>query len=119
MYAKLSCGCIVAIAAAALAQVPPAASRGELLYSTHCIACHTKEIHWREQKLATDWTGLVRQVRRWAENTGLAWSDEEVADVARYLNGAYYRFAAPSVTGAAGRHWTSPAAANASISASS
>lgn len=27
----------------------PTASRGELLYSTHCIACHSTQIHWREK----------------------------------------------------------------------
>ena len=81
---------------AALAQ--PAA-RGELLYSTHCIACHSREVHWRQKKLATDWASLDAQVRRWAGNAGLGWSDEEVADVARYLNAVHYGFAAPSVTG--------------------
>ncbi|MGZ8983596.1 MAG: hypothetical protein ACXW11_06535 [Methylotenera sp.] len=28
--------------------------RGELLYSTYCNACHTLDVHWCEQKLATD-----------------------------------------------------------------
>ena len=96
-YAVIIAGATTAVA---LAQPAPTASRGELLYNTHCIACHTTEVHWRDQKLATDWASLVHQVRRWADNTGLAWSDEEVADVARYLNATYYRFAAPSVTGA-------------------
>jgi mono/diheme cytochrome c family protein len=90
---------IIVVATTALAQPAPSASRGELLYNTHCIACHTAEVHWRQQKLATDWTSLERQVRRWAGNTGLAWSDEEIVDVARYVNAAYYHFAAPSVTG--------------------
>src|SRR5574338_705145 len=34
------------------------ATRGELLYSTHCIACHSAQVHWREKKLATDWATL-------------------------------------------------------------
>jgi mono/diheme cytochrome c family protein len=87
-------------AAIALAQPASPVSRGELLYSTHCIACHTKEVHWRQQRLATDWPSLERQVRRWAANAGLAWSNEDVAEVARYLNAVHYHFAAPSVTGA-------------------
>ena len=110
---------VAAGAAVAIAQTAPSPSRGELLYNTHCIACHTKDIHWREQKLATDWASLGRQVRRWAGNSGLAWSDEEVADVVRFLNATYYRFAAPSVTGAAGTPSTTAAAMSASISASS
>jgi len=90
--------CLAALPAA-LAQPAMPAARGELLYSTHCIACHSREIHWRQKKLATDWASLNVQVRRWAGNGGLGWSDEEIADVARYLNAVHYRFAAPSVTG--------------------
>jgi len=69
-----------------------APSRGELLYETHCVACHTKQIHWRDRKLATDWASLSQQVRRWQGNSGLHWSDEEIDEVARYLNARIYRF---------------------------
>lgn len=86
----------------ASAQPAVPAARGELLYSTHCIACHSREIHWRQKKLATDWASLSAQVRRWAGNSGLGWSDDEIADVARYLNVVHYRFAPPSVTGSGG-----------------
>jgi len=67
-------------------------SRGELLYTTHCNACHTSKIHWREQKLATDWNSLNVQVRRWQASIGLGWGKEEVTDVARYLNTVHYGF---------------------------
>lgn len=30
------------------------AVRGELLYATHCIACHSDKVHWRDKKLVTD-----------------------------------------------------------------
>lgn len=76
----------------ALAQAKHSETRGELLYAAHCIACHAAEIHWREQKLSTDWNSLKAQVRRWQASIGLAWSDEEIADVARYLNATYYDF---------------------------
>jgi mono/diheme cytochrome c family protein len=87
------------LCAAALAQTGTQATRGELLYSTHCIACHTTQVHWREQKLAWDWATLSQQVRRWADIAGLGWSDEEIVDVARYLNATYYRFEITTVTG--------------------
>ena len=67
---------------------------GELLYSTHCIACHTTQVHWREKRLATDWTSLKFQVRRWQENIGLDLGEDDVAAVASYLNGLYYHFPA-------------------------
>lgn len=69
--------------------------RGEMLYSNHCIACHTTQVHWREKRLATDWTTLEKQVRRWQRNTGLSWTDEDVASVARHLNNLYYHFPTP------------------------
>jgi mono/diheme cytochrome c family protein len=94
MLAAAACLC-----AAALAQTGTEATRGELLYSTHCIACHTTQVHWRDQKLARDWATLSQQVRRWAGNAGLGWSDEEVVDVARYLNATYYRFEITTLTG--------------------
>ena len=50
---------------------PPGMSQGELLYTTHCIACHTTEVHWRDKKLAKDWRTLIAQVRRWQENSKL------------------------------------------------
>lgn len=66
--------------------------RGELLYSTHCSTCHTAIIHWREKTLATDWRSLKDQVRRWQSNIGLGWNEDEITDVTRYLNTAYYHF---------------------------
>ena len=70
----------------------PAVSGGGLLYETHCIGCHSKQIHWRERKLATDWASLAAQVRRWQANTGLQWTNEEVDEVTRYLNRTIYMF---------------------------
>jgi mono/diheme cytochrome c family protein len=80
---------------AASAQTPPAASRGALLYSIHCGGCHSLEVHWRDRKIARDWTSLRAQVRRWQTNAGLGWSDQEIVDVTRYLNDQYYHFAPP------------------------
>lgn len=77
--------------AAALGQdrVP---SRGELLYTTHCVACHTTQMHWRDKKLATDWPSLKAQVQRWQARASLDWSDADVTEVARYLNDTIYRY---------------------------
>lgn len=70
------------------------ASRGELLYSTHCIACHSTQMHWRDKKLATDWTRLQAEVRRWQQVSALGWSDDDIAEVARYLNALFYHYPA-------------------------
>lgn len=71
------------------------AGRGELLYSTHCVACHDTQVHWREKKLVKDWRSLQVEVSRWQGISALGWSDDDVAAVARYLNTLHYHFPAP------------------------
>ena len=81
----------------AFAQSSPAqgVSRGALLYSTHCIACHNTQVHWRDAKIAKDWSGLKAEVRRWQAAAGLAWSEEDIAEVTQHLNALYYRHVEP------------------------
>ena len=80
------------------AEPAPSDSRGELLYTTYCVGCHSTEVHWRDKRLATDWPSLTAQVFRWQSNTGRGWSDNDVVAVTRYLNDLYYRFPAPART---------------------
>jgi len=82
----------VAFGALALVSTARAQSRGELLYSTHCIACHTSQMHWRDRRSATDWQSLKAQVRRWEGAASLDWSEADVLEVTRYLNETIYRF---------------------------
>jgi hypothetical protein len=74
-------------------------SRGELLYTTHCGACHSTQMHWREKKLATTWDTLKAQVRRWQGVARLEWGEAEVEEVARYLNETIYRYPEPARVG--------------------
>ena len=77
--------------------LPKAApSRGELLYTTHCISCHTTEMHWRDKRVANDWTSLKKQVRRWQDASSLAWRESDITEVARYLNETIYLFDKPA-----------------------
>jgi len=78
---------VVLVATSASAQ-----TRGELLYSTHCNACHTEQMHWRANRAVTDWKSLQAEVRKWQGAASLRWSDDDVLDVARYLNGSIYHF---------------------------
>jgi mono/diheme cytochrome c family protein len=88
-----ACACYAGLALALPAR---AESSGELLYSTHCIACHSTQVHWRNKKLATDWNSLTAQVRRWQKTTALGWNEDEINSVARYLNDKIYKFPNPS-----------------------
>lgn len=54
---------LIASASLPTAAQPDDASRGQQLYSTHCIGCHTVQMHWRAQKTARDWPTLKAQVR--------------------------------------------------------
>lgn len=82
-------------AAPAFAQARVEPTRGELLYTVHCVECHNARVHWREQRLATDWSTLRAQVRRWQGFQKLKWSEADITEVARYLNTYYYEFPVP------------------------
>ena len=105
---RLICG--IALGAAAVANVPAQAqitpesvsTRGELLYSTHCIECHTTQMHWRVNRQAVDWDTLKFQVSRWQGVLNLGWTEADVNDVARYLNDSIYKF--PRQVSRGGRH---------------
>ena len=90
--ARLVTGVLLLSALALVLPVRAAESRGELLYSTHCIGCHTAQAHWRDKKLATSWSSLRAEVQRWQANAMLQWSEEDVRDVTQYLNDTFYRF---------------------------
>ena len=74
------------------AQSAPSETRGQLLYDTHCIGCHTTQMHWRHDKRAVDWDSLKEQVRRWQGNAGLQWTDADITEVARHLNATIYKY---------------------------
>lgn len=78
-------------ASGALAQPAAEVSRGQLLYDTHCLACHSEKLHWRDGRLVKDWPTLKAQVRRFQAVANLAWSDDDIAEVAGYLNRSIYR----------------------------
>ena len=83
------------LATAAPAQPESAASRGALLYETHCGACHTAQVHWRERRLVQDWPSLTHQVWRWQGNANLGWTEADIESVARHLNRVYYKLPEP------------------------
>jgi len=87
---------LAAAVAVAQAQGVAVPTRGQLLYSTHCIECHNSQLHWRDRKLATNWESLKAQVRHWQALAFLNWSDADIVEVARHLNETIYRYPATS-----------------------
>jgi hypothetical protein len=69
------------------------ADRGRLLYDNFCYHCHISEIHYRVGTEVATWADLLRAVAMWQAEMGLGWSAEDVADVASWLDRAYYGLA--------------------------
>ena len=72
------------------------ADRGQQLYETHCINCHTAGVHARDHRVANDFNGIRLWVSRWNENLALGWEDEDILEVALYLNRRFYNFPCPA-----------------------
>lgn len=95
----LPSGALVAIVlstAAPAVFAQPGLSRGALLYENHCGACHTTQMHWRNNRAATDWASLRALVKRWQGEAQLNWPDADIDEVARHLNQRFYRFQEPT-----------------------
>lgn len=73
--------------------------RGKTLHDQNCMTCHAgimggdaNSIYTRENRRIESYDALVRQVGRCKDNLGVAWPEEEVEDVAAYLNHQFYHF---------------------------
>ena len=65
---------------------------GKQLVDENCVSCHGNELYTRKDRLVTSRPGLTKQVKRCELALGLTWFDEEIDNVAEYLNKSYYRF---------------------------
>lgn len=90
---RTAAGAFLLAACAAAASQP--VQQGRLLYETHCIECHTTQMHWRARRAATDWDALRAQVTRWQQSLQLRWTDGEIEAVSAYLNETIYRHPRP------------------------
>jgi mono/diheme cytochrome c family protein len=88
----LAISLIFSITTTALAENELNVKRGELLYTTHCDACHTSAMHWREEKLAKDWKSLKAQVVRWQTIAKASWDAQDIENVTQYLNNRFYHY---------------------------
>lgn len=77
-------------------------ARGEKLHNQYCVSCHASNfngdasmIYLRPNRRMKTYDGLIKQVTRCKDMLGFTWFDDEVKDVADYLNQQYYKFDAP------------------------
>jgi len=66
--------------------------RGKLLYTNSCTKCHSSQAHIRDSRKAQNIGEIQAQVQRWVQNNNLKWTQEDINDVAHYLNVQYYKY---------------------------
>ena len=64
--------------------------RGRMLYENHCTSCRESTVHVREKHKARTLQDIEVQVRRWAHEQQLGWSEEEIVAVRQFLQLQYY-----------------------------
>jgi cytochrome c553 len=65
---------------------------GKTLVDGNCTKCHDERVYTRPDRRVTTLEGLNKQVTRCEQSLGLKWFDDDIADVAAYLNQTYYHF---------------------------
>jgi len=65
---------------------------GSELHAEKCTTCHDSSLYIRENRKVQTLPRLGTQVRFCKDNLGITWFDDEVDDVAGFLNENYYHF---------------------------
>jgi len=78
----------IAYAAPTLKTVKP---RGQMLYENHCLRCHAEGVHLRATSKVHSLSDLAHAVKKWADLQRLDWNQDELRDVASYMNHKYYK----------------------------
>jgi cytochrome c553 len=65
---------------------------GKSLQQENCMACHDDGVYTRNDRRVTTMDGLQKQVKRCELTLGLQWFDDDINDVAGYLNESFYKF---------------------------
>lgn len=96
---RIAIGCALAAAFHSSLGAPPPRipdpERGALLYENQCIGCHTSVLHVREDRRSASYAAMRDTVRHWAQVQHLEWTEQEVDDVATFLEARYYHFEQP------------------------
>jgi len=67
-------------------------NNGKLLHEKNCVRCHTSEIYTRNNRKIKTFAQLKERIRQCELANELAWFEEDINDVAAYLNATYYLF---------------------------
>jgi len=84
---------LAALLLAACAPAPAAdADRGRQLHEQQCTRCHDAGMYTRPKRMVSNFAELRERVQQCELAAELMWFEEDVDDVAAYLNRDYYRF---------------------------
>lgn len=72
--------------------VPPKLSKGQELHDGKCLSCHKSGFYTRESHRLKSYDSLKTQVQTCATNLSIPWFEDEVEEVADYVNTGYYKF---------------------------
>ena len=68
---------------------------GKALHDENCMRCHQENIYTRKNRLIHSFPDLHERIRQCELSADLTWFDEEIDNVAAYLNDAFYHFEMP------------------------
>ena len=69
-----------------------ASEAGKALYEKNCTGCHGTEVFTRPDHHVKDMPGLKSRVKQCSYATESQWFDEDIKQVAEYLNKNFYKF---------------------------
>lgn len=77
---------------ASAAMLPGDTARGKAVHGKQCVACHDSSVYTRPDRRIKSVEGLIGQVNFCVQQTGAKLDREQVNDVVKYLDEAFYRF---------------------------
>ena len=87
--------CLIFISTLANADI----ENGKDLHDSNCTNCHISiqggdgsGIYTRENNRIETYPALIKQVKRCRDSLGVAWPEDDVNDVVKYLNTTFYKF---------------------------
>ena len=65
---------------------------GKSLHDENCLRCHDESKYTREDRMIKNFQQLHERIKQCELMAELTWFDEEIDDVAAYLNDQFYHF---------------------------
>ena len=65
---------------------------GKSLHDENCLRCHDESKYTRKNRIVKNFQQLYERIKQCELMAELTWFDEEIDDVAAYLNDQFYHF---------------------------